>query len=338
VARAHGRILSTVWSDPDWVALSQGAQHLYMLLLSQSKLTLVGLLDYLPSRWARLAVDTSLTTVEANVAELEASRFVVVDRNTDELLIRTLVRHDITSLANGRANQKLVLGLWRAWQGIESRHLRCLAAHEIPDSLWDNTKCPPPPEALQMRRSAQIEPPTDPRIEPLSSLHSPLSTDAVADSQQPGNSRAPGQPAAAVDKSPADVFDQALDLLVAAELARNPTRGPSPRRHEEGVRRGKRRDHLAAARQHLAAHPDATPADLAALLEPPVPARGVRAASPLDGQQAAARARADRHLRAVAGEACQDCADTGIRLDEDGQAVPCNHQNTPPMTPTGGTP
>lgn len=50
--------------------------------------------------------------------------------------------------------------------------------------------------------------------------------------------------------------------------------------------------------------------------------------SPLDGQQAAARARAERHLRAVAGEACQDCADTGMRLDEDGQAVPCNHQES----------
>lgn len=331
MARAHGRILTTIWSDPDWVALSQGAQRGYMLLLSQPKLTLVGLLDYLPSRWARLADDSSLASVEADIAELEASRFVVVDRNTDELLVRTLVRHDITALANGKANSKLVLGMWRAWTGIESRHLRHVAAQEIPDSLWEHPKCTPPAEALQMRRSPRIDPPTDPPSGSLSTLHSPLSTDAVADNQQPGNSRGPAGPAAAVDNSPADVFDQALDLLVNRELDRNPTRGPSPERHRAAVRSGKRRDHLDAARQHLHQHPDATPAELADLLEPAAapPARDRSVDRTYDAQQAAERQRAERHLRVISGEACQACNDTGLTLDEDGNAVPCRHPDPP---------
>ncbi len=69
---------------------------------------------------------------------------------------------------------------------------------------------------------------------------------------------------------------------------------------------------IAAARQALAANPGLTAAELAEVLD-------------LAGQQAAARARAERHARAAAGEACQACGDTGWTLDEDGAAIPCHH-------------
>src|SRR5690606_5302605 len=48
---------------------------------------------------------------------------------------------------------------------------------------------------------------------------------------------------------------------------------------------------------------------------------------PLAGIQAAARARAERHLRVIHGQACTACNDTGWRLDPDSnEAVPCPHQ------------
>lgn len=48
---------------------------------------------------------------------------------------------------------------------------------------------------------------------------------------------------------------------------------------------------------------------------------------PLAGIQAAARARAERHLRVIHGQACPTCNDTGWRLDPDNNAaVPCPHQ------------
>ena len=48
---------------------------------------------------------------------------------------------------------------------------------------------------------------------------------------------------------------------------------------------------------------------------------------PLAGIQAAARARAERHLRVIHGQACSTCNDTGWRLDPDSNAaVPCHHQ------------
>lgn len=45
----------------------------------------------------------------------------------------------------------------------------------------------------------------------------------------------------------------------------------------------------------------------------------------LDAQQRAAKARAERHLRAVNGEACPHCQDTGLTLDDNGTAITCNH-------------
>lgn len=328
MARNHAHILTAIWSDPDWTALSQRAQHTYLLLLSQPKLTLVGLLDLLPSRWARLAADTSLASVEAAIDELEASRFVLVDHDTAELLVRSLVRHDATP--SKVANPRWLTGMWSAWQAIQSRQLRAAVAAEIPPSVWDSHKVTPPAEAEPHNpRSAQKLPLEAPaRNNGQNVPQSPVTSHqsyAVADLKQPANSRAaPPGPAAAVDNSDRDVFDEALDLLVAAELDRNPTRNGNPERHAQAVQRGKRRDHVAAARQALAANPGLTAAELAAVLEPPARPRPA-ASDPLAGQQAAARARAERHARAAAGEACQACGDTGWTLDEDGAAIPCHH-------------
>lgn len=283
MARSHAKILATVWTEPDWLALSQGGQRLYMLLLSQPKLTLIGLLDYLPSRWARLAADTSLATVEAHIDELEASRYVVVDRDTDELLVRTLVKNDV---ANSRLldNTNLLRGMWNAWNTIQSPHLRAVAVDNIPASVWDSPKARPPAQALDLRRrlaenprSQQLERhvptthPDDPsqRDVPTSLLPSPfslpgsessLAAEALLTTPDPG-------PAAAVDDSDS-VIDQAIDLLVAHELARNPTRNGNPARHAQAVRRGKTRELGTAARQHVLADPALTASQLAALLEP----------------------------------------------------------------------
>lgn len=340
MARNHGLLLASIWSDPDWLALSASAQRAYALLLSQPKLSLVGLLTYTPSRWARLAADTDLDSIEAAIAELEASRFVIVDRHTDELLIRTLVRHDITTVLR---NKNLLAGMWRAWEAIESRQLRQIAVEHIPASVWDSPRCQPHPEALQLRRSAQLEltVPTgspDPQSELPSSLHPPPSN-AVADSKQPGNSRGTAQRAAAVDNSrdqgvathtdddplpaaapgtPAETpepvrtaderqqrLSEAIDLLVTRELQRNPSR-TNPKRHASAVRIGKLRDHHQAGHGQLLANPTLTPAQLADLLEPPSAQTSPRS-DPLDDPewQQATRQRQEAgiaHARALAAQ------------------------------------
>lgn len=94
MARDHARIQVALWSDPDFRTLSCDAQRMYLVLLSQPRLSYCGSLDYLPTRLAVLAVDESPEDVETAIKTLEGSRYVVVDRDTHELLVRTFVRHD----------------------------------------------------------------------------------------------------------------------------------------------------------------------------------------------------------------------------------------------------
>jgi hypothetical protein len=94
MARDHGRILVAIWADKDFRALNRDAQRMYLLLCTQARLTYCGALDYLPGRLATLAADEDEQTVDHAVKLLESDRFLVVDRTTHEVLVRSFVRHD----------------------------------------------------------------------------------------------------------------------------------------------------------------------------------------------------------------------------------------------------
>ena len=94
MARNHARIYATIWSDPDFLAVSSDAQRLYLLLLSQPNLSHCGLLALTVKRWASKALDTTPARIEAALQELADARFVVVDHGTEELLIRSFIRGD----------------------------------------------------------------------------------------------------------------------------------------------------------------------------------------------------------------------------------------------------
>lgn len=92
--REHARIQVAIWSDPSFRALERDPQRMYLVLLSQHRLSYCGALDYMPNRLASFAIDETEATVENAVKILEHERFVVLDRDTGELLIRSFVRHD----------------------------------------------------------------------------------------------------------------------------------------------------------------------------------------------------------------------------------------------------
>lgn len=94
MARDHARIQVGIWTDPDFRALTPLAQRMYLLLVSQPRLSFCGSLDYIPSRIALLSATDDDLSVEHDVRLLEADRYVIVDRESHELLIRTYVRHD----------------------------------------------------------------------------------------------------------------------------------------------------------------------------------------------------------------------------------------------------
>lgn len=89
----HARIYCRIWDDDDWKALSPRGQWFYMLLASQANLNWAGVIDLTTKRWRQLASGASVDQqVALAMDELEAARFIVVDRDTEELLVRSLMR------------------------------------------------------------------------------------------------------------------------------------------------------------------------------------------------------------------------------------------------------
>lgn len=94
MAREHGRVLCSIWRDPNFQERSPGAQRLYVLLLSQHELNNAGLLPLTVKRWSRGSVHTSIEDIATALHELADHRYVVVDEDTEEVLVRSLIRND----------------------------------------------------------------------------------------------------------------------------------------------------------------------------------------------------------------------------------------------------
>lgn len=92
--RDHSRFKTAAWRDTDWRDLTFEAQWVYKAVLSQEALSYAGIIDFRPGRIAALASNMTAKKVETAVNRLEADKFVVVDRLTEELLVRSYVRHD----------------------------------------------------------------------------------------------------------------------------------------------------------------------------------------------------------------------------------------------------
>jgi hypothetical protein len=94
MARGHGRILTSIWEDTDFLDLEEREQRLYLFLISQPNLNHAGLLDLTLRRWARKARGLTSADLEKRLQTLEGARFIVMDEDTEELLIRSFIRND----------------------------------------------------------------------------------------------------------------------------------------------------------------------------------------------------------------------------------------------------
>lgn len=94
MARDHARVKTSIWDDPDFIALRVNEQHLYLALMSNKGLSRAGVVDYIPSRFDKLAADLTAPKFIRAISGLSAARFVVLDERTQELLLRSYVRHD----------------------------------------------------------------------------------------------------------------------------------------------------------------------------------------------------------------------------------------------------
>lgn len=106
----YTRLLRSIWTNPDFVALPAHAQRLYLLLISQPDITAAGVLPLMERRWSRLAPDTDADSVRDALEWLQrtqpssgAEGFVIVDTSTDELWVRSYLEVDeLYRVPNGR--------------------------------------------------------------------------------------------------------------------------------------------------------------------------------------------------------------------------------------------
>lgn len=95
MARSEARVSVEIWAPgSDFTTLTLGAQWMYEFLLSQQDLAHTGVIALRARRWSRAARGLTVEAVEAYITELADSRYVVVDEDTEELLVRSLIRRD----------------------------------------------------------------------------------------------------------------------------------------------------------------------------------------------------------------------------------------------------
>lgn len=94
MARSEARIQVTIWSDPDFRALAPGAQWTFMFLLSQPDLAHDGVIALRTRRWSQSAAGLTPSQLLTDLKQLHEARFVVIDVDAEELLVRSFIRRD----------------------------------------------------------------------------------------------------------------------------------------------------------------------------------------------------------------------------------------------------
>ncbi|WP_143268709.1 hypothetical protein [Amycolatopsis vastitatis] len=205
-----------IWNDKDFRELSLPAKMLYLQLMSQEKLSYAGVLDLTMKRWAGPHPDLATSEVGAALDELDAARFVVLDQETEELLVRSFIRNDELY----KQPNVLAAALRTAFE-IESPVLRAALAAEL-RRLPDEITGPAPAFAADALEAGARTLPAD--VKAAMSIR--------------GTVRPPATPRRAspppVDPAPAD--DASAPTLSSPNPSANPSPNPSAQAQGEGSR------------------------------------------------------------------------------------------------------
>lgn len=130
MARGHGRILTSIWEDADFLTLDEREQRLYLFLISQPNLNHAGLLPLTLRRWAGKARGLSETEVHWHLQALETTGLVEVDRAEEELFLCGYYRH-----AGVGGQPRVVAAAYDAITKSASFHLRGVSSIELGEAV-----------------------------------------------------------------------------------------------------------------------------------------------------------------------------------------------------------
>lgn len=119
MARTYTKLFTSIVNDSDFIACSLQAKFLYTMIIAMPKLTPAGCVEYRPAKWARLDKTFTAETVEAIVDELVANRFLLIDRDEEEVWVRAWIERD-----GGTVNPNLAKSVQASIRCIDSRRIR----------------------------------------------------------------------------------------------------------------------------------------------------------------------------------------------------------------------
>ena len=188
MARSYGHIMSAIWNDPEFQALTGAAQRAYLMLVTQADISSAGTLPLTVRRWSRYAVDTPSDALSDALSELAGRRFLVIDDDTEEVLVRSFVKWD-----GGYTNSKRLPAIIDAAQAVCSPRLRQALAAELDRLAVEHHLSDSPSDALSDSPSDST--PDSPRVvvtegesDPQPTTHNP---DPKRRAAQPRGTRLP---------------------------------------------------------------------------------------------------------------------------------------------------
>lgn len=126
MARDHARINIAIWGSTGFRKLSPAAQHLYFVLVTSSTLNYAGVADWRPKRLAALSESWTVDDVDTAAHELSSAHVAIIDDDTEEVLIRTWIKHD------GLIDQpRMAVSVANAYAGVSSLMIRGVIVHEL---------------------------------------------------------------------------------------------------------------------------------------------------------------------------------------------------------------
>lgn len=126
MARDHARLFTSIWADPDFRRLKAAEQHAYFTVLSDSALTHCGTGILTVKRWVGQSAGMSEKALRRSLDVLEERRYLVNDWDTDEVLVRSLLRRDkVFRLPN------VAKSAYTTWQSVHSARIRFEVLFEV---------------------------------------------------------------------------------------------------------------------------------------------------------------------------------------------------------------
>lgn len=126
MAREYAKVKAGIWQDDDFRALPPHAQHLYFVILTDPKLSYCGVTDWRPKRLLPRSAGWEMQALEEAAAILVDRRLLIIDEDTEEVLVKSFLRHD-----GVMAHNKLCVSAMLAYGEVASNTIRGIIVHEL---------------------------------------------------------------------------------------------------------------------------------------------------------------------------------------------------------------